>query len=301
MLETPEQRKIPNSQYEGIGSKKEFILNTLNFFVRGRMAMPKSERLFVFGAFTLLGEEIPHKKEIIQELNSMQSDEGTWKKGHEHYIPITAQALLLYKWAGVAPEKSLEPLLATIDTWKKTVAHNERYQPDNYWGGLWGYVACYTALGKQPPWKQEFLQEANDQFDGWASENHQRTHVIDCFQQLHYPIPRAEELTKIILDQQREDGRWESAHWNVALPQTAFGIFSLQALNDQPSPAVEDALRRARDFIDSCFTTVKYKDTEYGGYAAEPGGILPRPIETAVAIAAQLHPDRLKEFMAYNE
>lgn len=295
MSESPEQRKTPYSLYEGMGSKKELILNTLNFFMRGRKALPKSERLFVFAAFTLLGEEIPHKQEIIQELNSTQSDEGTWKKGHEHYVPITAQTFLFYKWIGYAPEKSLEPFLATIDTWRKAVAHNERYQPDNYWGGLWGYVACYTALGKQPPWKQEFLQEANGQFDSWASENHQRAHVIDCFRQLHEPIPRAEELTRIILDQQREDGRWESAHWDVALPQTAFGIFSLQALNDQFSPATEDALRRAHEFIDSCFTTVNYHGKEYGGYAAEPGGIIPQPIETACAIAAQLHPDELKK------
>jgi len=118
--------------HEGLEAKRELLLNALNWCIRGRKAQTPIERLFVLDAFNMMGEEVPEKETIIREFDEMQSDDGTWKRGHEHYVPTTAQALMCYKRMGATPEKSLEPFLATIDTWEKAVAHNEQYQPGDH-------------------------------------------------------------------------------------------------------------------------------------------------------------------------
>ncbi len=154
---SPEARLTKTAElHEGLESKRKLLLSALNQYIRGRKAQTPLERLFALDAFTFMGEEIPEKETIIKEFNDIQSADGTWKRGHEHYVPTTAQAFMCYKRMGATPEKSLEPFLATIDTWEKVIAHNEKYQPGNYWGGLWGYVGCYAAVGQRPPWRKNF-------------------------------------------------------------------------------------------------------------------------------------------------
>jgi len=298
-----ESQSAKNTEsHENLEAKRELLLNALNWFVRGRIAQTPLDRLFTFDALHMLGQEVPDREKIVQELNALQSDEGTWKKGHEHYVPTTAQALLFYKRIGTAPEKSLEPFLATIDTWEKAVAHNDRYQPGNHWGGLWGYVGCYTTLGQRPPWAGRFLEEARARFDEWAQDNHQRSHVIDCFRQLQEPIPRAEELITLTLQGQMPDGRWQTAgHWNPALPQTAFGIATLKILEPQGSPETDEAINRGLAFIDQCYKTIRREGNEYSGYSQEPSYPYPDPLGTSFAIIAQLHPEQLEELTGYNE
>jgi hypothetical protein len=282
---------------ERFEAKRELLLNTLNQFVRGRKAQTPLERLFVLDAFNFMGEEIPEKEAIINEFNNTQSADGTWKTGHEHYVPTTAQAFMCFKRIGATPEKSLEPFLATINTWEKVIAHNEKYQPGNYWGGLWGYVGCYTAVGQRPPWTEQFLEEVNERFDDWAFDNHQRSHTIDCLRQLKEPIPRVEELIALTLKDQKPDGRWTAEDWNPAVPQTAFGIATLKLLEKQGSPETNEAIERGLAFIDQCFKTVRWKGKEYGGYASEPEDPFPDALATSVAILAQLHPEKLDELM----
>ena len=284
---------------DNLEDKKEVLLNALNFFVHARISQTPLNRLMALDAFRLLRQDAPEKKEIIQELDALQSDEGTWKKGHEHYVPTTAQALSFYKYNESTPQRSLEPFLATIDTWDKTVAHNERYQPGNYWGGLWGYVGSYVALGQKPPWAEIFIKEVHERFNEWSLDNHQRSHVIDSLRQLQEPIPQPEQLIKLILEQQMPDGQWTAAHWNAPLPQTAFGIGILKILQKQNSPGVNDAINRGLKFIDQCFKTIQYKGKEYGGYAMEPDHPYPDPLATLLAIAAQLHPEELEELLGY--
>ncbi|MFY9462770.1 MAG: hypothetical protein WAP52_01140 [Candidatus Sungiibacteriota bacterium] len=296
------KRAESTESHENLDAKKALLVNALNWFVRGRIAQTPLDRLFAFDALRMLGEQLPEQDKIIRELNSIQSDEGTWKKGHEHYVPTTAQALLFYKRSGETPKKSLEPFLSTIDTWEKVTAHNDRYQPGNHWGGLWGYVGCYTALGKRPPWADKFLEEARGRFDEWAQDNHQRSHVIDCFRQLGEPIPRAEELTALTLQGQMPDGRWATAgHWNPALPQTAFGIATLKILKPQGSPETDEAIGRGLKFIDQSFKVIQREGKEYGGYLQEPDDLYPDPLATSLAIIAQLHPEQLEELTGYNE
>lgn len=283
-------------------TKKELILNTLNYFVHGRKAQTFINRLFVLDAFNMMGEEIPEKEQIIKEFDNIQSADGTWEKGHEHYVPITAQAFATYKLMGFTPEKSLEPFLASIDTWEKVTEHNERYQLGNYWGGLWGYVRCFTVLEQRPPWAEEFIKEVKERFDEWAGDNHQRLHVIDCLVQLQEPIPRADELLALTIKDQMPDGRWTAKGWNPAVPQTAFGIATLKILDKQGSPETDEAIQRGLAFIDQCFKIVRWKGKDYGGYSSDPEDPYPDPLATSVAIMAQLHPEQIEEVMgAVNE
>src|SRR3989338_11060257 len=196
--------------------KRELLLNTLNHFVRGRKSQTFLNMLFVLDAFRFLREEIPEIETILQEFNSIQSDDGTCKTEQEHYVPITAQAFIFYRHVGATPKKSLEPFLTTIDTWKKTLAHNEKYDRGNFWGGLWGYVGCYAAVGQKPPWIDKFLEEVNGRFDEWASDNHQRSHVIMSLLQLQEPIPRVREIIALTLKDQLVSGRWTSKSWDPA-------------------------------------------------------------------------------------
>lgn len=297
-IKSAENPKLP----ENLETKKELLVNALNWFVSGRIAQTPLDRLFALDALRMLVQEIPEQDKIIQEFNAIQSDEGTWKKGHEHYVPTTAQALLFYKRIGAAPEKSLEPFLASIDTWEKVIAHNDRYQPGNRWGGLWGYIGCYTALGQMPPWTEKFLEEARERFDEWAQDNHQRSHIIDCFRQLGEPIPRAEELIALTIRGQMPDGRWATAgHWNPALPQTAFGIATLKILEPQGTPETNEAINRGLAFIDQCFKTTRREGKEYGGYCEEPDAPYQDPLATCLAIISQLHPEQLEELTGYNK
>lgn len=282
-------------------SKRDLLLNTLNYFIRGRKSMSLINQLFVLDAFHIMGEEIPEKENIIKEFNSIQSDDGTWKTGHEHYVPITAQVFMLYKRIGATPKKSLEPFLASIDTWEKVVAHNEQYDPGNYWGGLWGYVGVFTVSKQRPPWTDEFLKKAHERFDEWASDNHQRIHTIDCFHQLKEPIPRDEELLTLTLKGQKPDGRWMAKSWNPAVPQTAFGIVTLKILDKKGSSETDEAVKHGLSFIDQCFKIVRWKGKECGGYANEPEDMDPDPLATSLALIAQLHSEQIEELMGYSE
>ena len=273
----------------------------MSWFVTGRIAEKVIDRLFAFDAFHMLGHNVPHQEKIVQELNSIQSDEGTWKKGHEHYVPTTAQALFFYKRIGETPEKSLEPFLVSIDMWEKVKTHNARYQPDNYWGGLWGYVGCYTALGQRPPWAGEFLEEARSRFDEWAEDNHQRSHVIDSFRQLQEPLPNIGKLIALTLKGQQSDGRWTAEHWNSALPQTVFGIATLKILDKEGTPETREAIARGLAFIDQCFKSFRWKGKEYAGYSREPDAPYPDPLATSLAIIAHMHPEQLEELTGYED
>ncbi len=148
---------------------------------------------------------------------------------------------------------------------------------------------------------EKFLEIADARFDEWAFDNHQRSHTIDCFRQLHEPIPRTEELTALTLKDQMPDGRWTTKGWNPAVPQTAFGIATLKILDKQGSPETTEAIQRGLAFIDQCFKVVRWKGKEYGGYALDPENPYPDPLATSIAILAQLHPEQLEELMGYNE
>lgn len=277
--------------------KKELLLNTLKHFVRGRKAVSLLNLLFVLDAFRFLGEKIPEIENIINEFNSIQSDDGTWKTGQEHYVPITAQAFMFYKHIGITPKKSLEPFLSDINTWEKVTVHNKKYQPGNYWGGLWGYVGCYVAVGQRPPWADKYLKEVRERFDEWSIDNHQRSHVVISLSQLREQIPQIERLIDITIKDQGPDGRWTARDWNPAVPQTAFGIATLKILNKQGLFETKEAIKRGHVFIEQCFKVVDWSGIRCGGYPENPDGLYPDPLATSIAIGAQLSLEQVEKWM----
>jgi len=268
--------------------EKEDILNYLNYNLGNKEKLDLLDFIFTVDSYEVLGTEVPNKDEIIKYFNNIQTEEGTWNTGEIHYVPVTAQLLMTYSRWGAKPPKSLKPFFQTIDTWKKVVAHVKRYDPGNYWGGLWGYITCYIKEGRKPPWTKEFLKEVAKKFDKWAYQNHQRTHLMTSLLQLQEPIPRIEEVIKITLQQQRKDSSWDDPHWNKALPQTFFAISLLRVAKKQTSIS---AINRGLEFIRQCYTVVTHQGKNYGGFTTNPNEIFPKPLETAMGIAALFNPD----------
>ena len=279
--------------------KKELLLNTLNYFVRGRKSLTFLNLLFVLDSFRFLGEKIPEIETILEEFNSIQSDDGTWKTGHEHYVPITAQAFMFYKHIGAVPKKSLEPFLLSIDTWEKVLTHNEKHERGNYWGGLWGYVGCFVTVGQRPPWVNKYIEAVHGRFDEWSSDNHQRSHVVISLGQLGESIPRVKKLIDITISDQAPDGRWTAKDWNPAVPQTAFGISTLKILDKEGLPEVDDAIDRGLTFMESCFKIVDWKGKKCGGYSENPDDKNPDALATSIAIGAQLPLAQLEEWIRF--
>jgi len=270
---------------------KEDILNYLNYNLGNKENLDLLDFIFTVDSYEVLGTEVPNKDEVIKYFNSIQTDEGTWDTGEIHYVPVTAQILMTYSRWGAKPVKSLKPLFKTIENWRKVVAHVKRYDPGNYWGGLWGYITCYTMQGEKPPWTREFLKEVAKEFDKWAFQNHQRTHLMTSLLQLRESLPRIEEVIKITLQQQRKDGSWGDPGWNKALPQTFFAVSLLRIAKDQIDIPVDYAINRGFEFIRQCYTVVSHEGKNYGGFTTNPNEIFPKPLETAMGIAALFNPD----------
>jgi hypothetical protein len=245
---------------------------------------------WVIDSYDILGINPPNRAQAIEFLNSIQSDEGTWYNGSGHYVPITAQILMLYNRSGVKPPKSLDSFFSTVDTWEEVNAHVNTYDKGNYWGGLWGYVNCYVVYkGEAPPWTNEFLNEANTKFDTWAYDNHQRTHLIGNLLQLGQPIPRIDDVVSITLQQQNlTDGSWDS---NEA--ETIFSIQVLRYIRNQTNVdknLIDSAINRGLEYVRKCYKTVDYQGKTYAGFAENPSGQYPSPRATAEGIWALLNP-----------
>ena len=277
---------------------KQHILNFLNYSFSQKEKLSLIDTIFTINSYELLGEDVPDKDAVTSYFNSLQTKEGTWNTGKEHYVPTTAQILMTYsRWNIVAPN-SLEPFFSATDTWEKTVSHVKKYTSDNYWGGLWGYVACYASQKKDPPWKKEYLRELDELFDSWSQENHQRTHVVASLLQLGEPTPQLEELARVTIAQQKEDGSWESAHWDKPLPQTTNGILLLKVAQKQKGVDVAEAIGRAEGFVKRCYKEFQEEKSIYGGFATAPNELKPKPLETGMGVAALLSDDLYLQWLS---
>jgi len=240
---------------------KNYILNYLNY----SLYHPSDTLNFIFtlDSYEILNEPIPNKAQVIEYLNSLQSDEGTWNTGKYHYVPTTASVLMFYNRSGVRPPKSLDPFFSTVDTWEKVNAHVNIYDGDNYWGGLWGYVTSYVVYKHEaPPWTPEFLNELNTKFDSWANYSHQRTHLVGSLYMLGLPIPRVDEVVTITLQQQKGDGSWEFHE-----PETVFNIDVLGLLRNQTTvdkTLIDSAIAKGIEYVKKCYRTVDVDGKTYG-------------------------------------
>lgn len=268
----------------------EEIINYLDYNLKRGKEIGLLSFVFTLDSYELLGMETPNKTRVIEYLNGLQSDEGTWATGQTHYVPITAQVLMFYNRSGAEPAKSLEPFFSTVDTWEEVVNHVQIYNPGNIWGGLWGYVASYLVYkGESPPWTNEFLDAVSDNFDMWAYSNHQRTHVIGSLLLLSEPVPRMDEVIGITLQQQKEDGSWDHVE-----DETVGTIQILRLIENQTTVStnlIDLAINRGLEYVRKCYRTVEFEGETYAGFATNPSEEYPKPIETAFGIWALLNPE----------
>ncbi|MGD0494764.1 MAG: PKD domain-containing protein [Candidatus Bathyarchaeia archaeon] len=266
------------------------ILNYLDYNLNHRQEIGLLDFVFTLDSYDMLGIEIPNRTQTIEYLNSIQSDEGTWLTGQNHYVPITAQVLMFYNRSGVKPAKSLEPFFSTIDTWEEVVKHVQTYDSGNIWGGLWGYVTCYVVYkGESPPWTKEFLDAANSHFDTWAYDNHQRTHLIMNLFQLGASVPRINDVLNIALNQQKGDGSWDSS-----LPETAFMAGALQLIRNQTTvdqTLIDSAIQGSINFTEGCYRRIESGGKFYAGFASNLTEQNPNPWATGLGIYSSLNPE----------
>lgn len=269
---------------------QEEILNYLDYNLERGEELGLLSLAFTLDSYELLGMETPNKSQVIAYLDGLQSNEGTWATGQNHYVPITAQILMFYNRLGVEPEKSLEPFFSSVDTWGEVVNHVQTYNPENIWGGLWGYVASYVVYKEEtPPWTNEFLNEVIGNFDSWAYFNHQRTHVIGSLFLLSEPVPRIDDVLEIALEQQEEDGSWDH---NGA--ETASSIQILILLENEitiDKNLIDSAIDRGIEFIEKCYKTIESEGETYAGFAINPSYEYPSIMGTAFGIWALLNPE----------
>lgn len=291
---------------------QEEILNYLDYNLKHGEEIGLLNFVFTLDSYDILEIEVSNRTQIMESLNSVQSDEGTWATGQNHYVPTTAQVLMFYNRSGVKPAKSLEPFFSTVDTWEKVNAHVNTYNSGNYWGGLWGYVTSYVVYkGESPPWTQEFLNEVNEKFDTWAYSNHQRTHVIMNLIQLGAPVPRINDVINIAIYQQKVDGSWDNDSAETAFMIGALELMRNQVTVDQTgggacsgrtrallmgmccaeNPLIDSAISRGLNFIESCYKSFEYEGKSYAGFAANPSEQYPNPQATALGVYSLLNPE----------
>jgi len=184
----------------------------------------------------------------------------------------------------------LDPFFSTVDTWQEVTTHLTTYNVGNYWGGLWGYVTCYVVYkGESPPWTQEFLDAASENFVTWAYSNHQRTHLIMNLFQLGKPVPRVNEVVNITLQQQALDGSWDGGE-----AETVFMIGALEIIRDQTTvnkTSINSAISKGLHFVQECYKRVEYQGKMYAGFVSNPSQQIPIQRETALGLYALLNPE----------
>jgi len=264
----------------------EEVLNYLDYNLNRPGEIGLVNFVWTLDSYDILKVNITKRSQVINYLNSLQNDEGIWDYGGMY---VTSQILMFYNRSGVRPAKSLEPFFSTVDTWDKVVSIVDLYGSQNYWGYLYLIVNSYIVYkGTSPPWAKEFLDEANKKFDTWAYSNHQRTHLILNLFELRKPIPRIDKVVNITLQQQKEDGSWESS-----LAETVFMVGALELIRNQTSVdqiLIESAISKGLAFVRNCYKRVEYEGKIYGGFATDPTMQYPWQRETALGIWALLNP-----------
>jgi len=274
----------------------EYILNYLDYNLKLK-DIGLLDYVFTLDSYDLLEEPIPNRDQIIEYLDSIQTDEGTWLTGQGHYVPTTAQILMFYNRSGVRPAKSLDPFFESIDTWEEVDAHVQEYNKGNYWGGFWGYVTSWVVYKNEvPPWTGEFIDKVNTDFGYWVYNNHQRTHLIGNLLQLGLPIPRIDEVVRITLQQQHTDGSWDGGDGSGegSSPETVFTIQVLSYIKDQTTldqDLIDSAIDKGLEYVKDCYKTDEVEGKTHAGYGWNPSWPKPEIAATAESIWALMNPE----------
>ena len=227
---------------------------------------------WIADSFDMLG--LPYNRSrIIDWYNSKQCDDGSWYSQTRFYAAATAGILMIYNRSSVIPPKPLDRFFSRVDTWDKVNQEVSLYSAGNYWGGLWGYVEIYVVYKHEaPPWTDEFLSYANQTFESWVLNSHQRTHLIGNIAHLNAEIPRLNEVIDATLLTQKSDGSWDdNGNTQYSEVETALNIYLLlyfKTLNTQFRNQMDNAIQRGKDYIDSCYRTFTYGNKEYACFVS---------------------------------
>jgi len=274
---------------------RNYILNYLNESFYRYLGSDVFSLTWVVDSYDILGVSPPDRNSLIKFFDSKQNQtDGTWFSRTNHYVPITAQVLMLYNRSGVKPAKSLDTFFSRIDTWDKVKTEVQTYDAGNYWGGIWGYVQAYVVYkGQAPPWTNEFLNEVNTKFDSWAYDSHQRTHLAMNLYALNLPMPRVDEVVLATLNDQGPDGNWSwsGSKWN--LRETVFNIFMLGMIRYQTTvdkSLIDSAIARGTEYVKSCYNTTDVNGKTSGFFYPYLGSTYADPAATSLGTLTFLNP-----------
>ena len=193
----------------------ESVNNFINLITRAAMAgkiKNPSDISFMLDMYYITDRTPPteFKEFAFDFLNNAQLSNGFWRFKEYHYVPDTARTLLTYKRENEVPPYAISgEYYQSINTWQKVVEDINIYDPDTFWGGLWGYISIWLVKGESPPWLTEYVNIAEESFDAWKLHNHDRNHVVGTFSQIYNDVLRQDDLIAAILnDQNPEDGGW---------------------------------------------------------------------------------------------
>lgn len=196
-----------------------FDINAVNNFVDvttraaldGRIKNP-DDIGFILDMYYILDREPPIElgEYAFNYLNKTQHSNGFWAYREFHYAPDTARKLLTYRRANKTPRYTIvDDYYQSINTWSEAVEDVNTYDKGFFWGGLWGYVTLWQLKGENPPWIDEYVNYAKEDFDNWKLKNHERNHLVGTFSQICKEVPDKEDLIDIIVKEQNpEDGGW---------------------------------------------------------------------------------------------
>lgn len=233
---------------------------------------------FILDMHYILKREPPEKfKEYaFYILNETQHNNGFWRYKEFHYAPDTARLLITYNREGVTPpHKISEDYYRSIDTWDEVVAELNRYERMDdsivFWGGLWGYVTLWQLKGEMPPWLDDYIKYAYEDFDNWKFKNHERNHLVGTFLQIDEKVPNQEELISIIVrDQNPEDGGW--GFWfrgeKSSSIETAHTLYILKVLGYEGIDEV--AGKSLSGILKSTYKTMVKDDKKIAGWSYYP-------------------------------
>ena len=215
-----------------------------------------------------VGWELPHKERSADFIQRHQLPDGTFINLQGNLNPKEDLAVLYNTTQGVVSLRALgekpkvDPVHVLDRFFEKDVFKNLP------WYTLSFYPLFYAALGK--PFPQEYRAAIarhivqNQSADGYLGDHVASTfHMVHFFRLVGEPTPRANDVVRRVLRDQRPDGGWhlKPPDWDVHACFDA--VFILRQLS-WSSRASQASIRRAADWVMTC------RNLD-GGFAHYPG------------------------------
>jgi len=247
--------KSPSEKID-LDAYKNFLDYALNEVLTKKPEDPKTT-FDIVNAYFVLGFEVPRKQEVIDYLNSMQTDDGTWPgfdglPHGKHFAPHTASSLMALKGMGSDPAKSLDRYFESVNTYDELLAYldNPRASTTGYWGESWGHITTWIVEKNQsPPWTNQWYQYSKDNFGSLLHKSHQRVHFIASASELCLEIPKKQELIDTILQEQHADGTWYDSSVDEGKDSETANTIQMLDLIGASGSEVEQAKQKGINYL----------------------------------------------------